>query len=202
MTHPLLAATMAIASSTVATNFYLGSSDPGSPFSTTADQRRQALLDYLATVEAGDLVLVGEAAGWRGARQSGVPFTSAATVNLPGSREGSATVMHDALTQLNLHHRALRWNAFPLHPFKPGRPRTNRTPTAAEFALGRPALAIAVQGRRIICVGQKAAKSIGVLLGTRVPSVEADPTAPALFIRHPSYGGADEFKAGLAAAVA
>lgn len=200
MSHGLLDAVLAIASGP-AVNFYREESDASGGFSTTAEERRTALEAHFANVAGGDLVLVGEAAGWRGARQSGVPFTSAHLVGLQGTREASATTVHRGLDELGLGSRALLWNAFPLHPHEQGNPRSNRTPTAAELQSGRAALALAVQGRRIICVGQHATRSVSHLLGVRVRPVGEDPHARALSVRHPSRGGAGEFRAGLNSAV-
>ena len=71
-------AVLAIPSTTAATNFYLSSSDLDGNFVSSAGERLDRLYEHFSSTEAGDIVLVGEAAGWRGARQSGVPFTSAA----------------------------------------------------------------------------------------------------------------------------
>jgi len=200
VSHRLLDAVLTIASGP-AVNFYRDESDAFGRFLTTADERRAALEAHFANVAGGDLVLIGEAAGWRGARQSGVPFTSAQLVGLQGTREASATIVHRSLNELGLGSRALLWNAFPLHPHVQGNPRSNRAPTAAELQSGRAALARAVQGRRVICVGQHATRSVSHVLGIHVRPVGEDPRARAVSVRHPSRGGAGEFRAGLKAAV-
>ena len=93
-------AVLAMSSTLAATNFYLDDSDLEGDFLSTAAERRERLYEHLSAVYAGDLVLVGEAAGWQGARQSGVPFTSAATVGLRGNQEPSATAVHKLLASV------------------------------------------------------------------------------------------------------
>ena len=44
--------------------------------------RRKRLSDYLARRAEAELFLVGEAAGYRGARVSGLPFTAATLENM------------------------------------------------------------------------------------------------------------------------
>ncbi|WP_409264062.1 uracil-DNA glycosylase [Microbacterium aquimaris] len=180
-------------------NFYLPDSDAEGDFRTTAFERCGRLLAHLDRVSDGDLVIVGEAPGWKGARQSGVPFTSAKTVGLQGSSEGSATIVHGMLGSLGIADRTLLWNAFPLHPHDAGSPRTNRTPTDVELTAGMGPLQIAVAGRRVICIGNPARRSVERLLGLSVPVVDdATVVSPAVAIRHPANGGAPEFRSGLA----
>jgi len=77
-----------------------------------------------------------------------------------------------------------------LHPYKPGNPLSNRTPTPAEIALGAPAmrlLAEAFPNARIVAVGKKAE---GLLTEMGVKLAGA--------VRHPANGGATAFAEGLA----
>ncbi|MBG6238460.1 hypothetical protein IWX78_001432 [Mycetocola sp. CAN_C7] len=195
----LLDSVLAIPSTALATNFYLPESDAEGDFRTSADERCDRLLSHVSRVDSGDLVIVGEAPGWKGARQSGVPFTSAKTVGLEGTSEGSATIVHGMLSSLGIADRTLLWNSFPLHPHMAGSSRTNRTPTGEELYLGLATLRLAVAGRRIICVGNPARTSVGRLLGLKVPGVgDASATSTAVAIRHPANGGAPEFRSGLA----
>lgn len=193
--HALVDAVLAIQPSPLAANFYLDASDLEGGFSTTASQRRDRLFAHLSSVVGGDLVLVGEAAGWQGARQSGVAFTSPASVGLVGSKEPSATAVHGLLSKAGLLGGALLWNAFPLHPHQIGQPRTNRTPTASELDAGLGALRLAIDGRRILCVGRKSEAQVELILGHSIPSVvDASVNSRAIRVRHPSNGGSTQFR--------
>jgi uracil-DNA glycosylase len=140
-----------------------------------ADLRRARLVDYLERTAGARLVLVGEAAGYRGARVSGIPFTSERQVTGAGPGEATATIVRRTLAELELEARC--WNVVPTHPGTDG---SNRRPTTSEVADSLPFLAQVVVGRRLIAVGRLAARVTG---------------AP--YVRHPSHGGAEAFRAGL-----
>jgi uracil-DNA glycosylase len=140
-----------------------------------AAARRRRLQDYLETRAGAELLLVGEAAGYRGTRVSGIPFTSERQLTGRGPAEASATVVQQALAELGLD--AICWNVVPTHP---GTASSNRRPTRAEVSAGRPFLHEIAAGRWVLAVGRLAAEATG---------------AP--YIRHPSHGGAAEFRAGL-----
>jgi uracil-DNA glycosylase len=137
--------------------------------------RRERLRAYLDDHCDCGLLLVGEAAGYRGARISGVPFTSERQLTGCGSAEATATIVQGLLTELGLD--ALLWNVVPTHP---GTESSNRRPTAIEIAASRPFLEELALNRRVLAVGRLAARATG---------------AP--YVRHPSHGGAAEFRAGL-----
>jgi uracil-DNA glycosylase len=122
-------------------------------------------------------MLVGEAAGYRGARVSGIPFTSERQLTGCGPAEASATIVHRVLRELGIEHDVLLWNVVPTHP---GTSSTNRAPTRAEIDSARPFLEALVAGRCAIAVGRVAASVLD---------------AP--YVRHPSHGGAAEFASGL-----
>lgn len=186
---------LAIPSTDLATNFYLDEGNAAGTFQTTAAQRRRQLSSHLAQTEDGDLLIVGEAAGWRGARQSGVAFTSPRRLGLPGTAEASATAVHGLLTSTGITPRTLLWNAFPIHPHLLNKPCTNRTPTKDELLLGDDALRLAVRNRKVLCVGQHARKSIQRVLGIEVPDpADAVKSSLAIVVRHPSHGHAETFK--------
>src|SRR5918995_6482535 len=103
--------------------------------------RRERLTAYLERRAGARYLLVGEAAGYRGARVSGIPFTSERQLTGRAPGEASATVVHRVLAELELAEDVLLWNAVPTHPHRPGRPESNRAPAAAEVAAGAPVVA-------------------------------------------------------------
>jgi uracil-DNA glycosylase len=137
--------------------------------------RRHRLRDYLESRAGSKLLLVGEAAGYRGARISGIPFTSERQLTGAGPAEATATIVQRTLAELELE--VLCWNVVPTHP---GTAVSNRRPTRDEAAQAWPFLGELASSRRILAVGRLAASATG---------------AP--YIRHPSHGGAAEFRAGL-----
>jgi len=145
---------------------------------------RERLADYLARRADSELLLVGEAAGYRGARLSGIPFTSERQLTGRGPAEASATIVHRVLDELDLEEHVLLWNVVPTHPHRPGEPSSNRRPRADEIEASRPFLEQLAAGRHLVPVGRIAEAAIGKA-----------------GIRHPSHGGAQEFRAGLAALV-
>jgi uracil-DNA glycosylase len=142
-----------------------------------AAARRERLRAYLDSRRNAPLLLVGEAAGYRGARVSGIPFTSERQVTGTGPAEASATIVHRVLAELGLEESVLLWNVVPTHP---GTARSNRSPKRDELAAGIPFALELARGRRVIAVGRLAEAALG---------------AP--YVRHPSHGGAAEFRAGL-----
>lgn len=147
-----------------------------------SELRRGRLGVYLAAREGAGVVLVGEAAGYRGARISGLPFTSERQLSGTGPAEATATIVHRVLAELGLEEAVLLWNVVPTHP---GTATSNRRPTRAEIDAARPFLAELVRCRRAVEVGRLAAEVLD---------------AP--YVRHPSHGGARAFAEGLRAAFA
>lgn len=145
-----------------------------------AKVRRERLHAYLRSREEASLLLVGEAPGYRGARVSGIPFTSERQLTGSGPAEATATIVHRVLAELGIEEDALLWNVVPTHPHRPGRPDTNRRPTADEVDVSRPFLDALSRGRRLVPVGRLAESALGI------PG-----------FRHPSHGGAPAFRAAL-----
>jgi uracil-DNA glycosylase len=142
--------------------------------------RRARLAAYLAVRASARILLVGEAAGYRGARMSGIPFTSERQLTGRPPGESSATVVHGVLVELGLERDVLLWNLVPTHPHEPGNAQSNRRPTRDEVEAGRTFLQRLARGRRIVPIGRLAHAELG---------------GP--YIRHPSHGGAQEFRAAL-----
>ena len=138
---------------------------------------RERLVRYLEERAAAPLLLVGEAPGYRGARVSGVPFTSERQLCGSGPAEATATIVHRVLGELGLEERTLLWNAVPTHP---GTEASNRAPTAPEVDAGRRFAFLLGEDRHVIPVGRVAESALGI------PG-----------IRHPARGGARAFRAAL-----
>jgi uracil-DNA glycosylase family 4 len=151
------------------TNFYRDGEGAG--------LRRARLAAYLESRADAPLLLVGEAPGYRGARISGIPFTSERQLTGCGPAEATATIVHRVLAELGLEAQVLLWNVVPTHP---GTESSNRPPTAGEVAAGLPFVRALAEGRRIVAVGRIAAAALG-----------------AEYVRHPSHGGLAEFREGL-----
>jgi uracil-DNA glycosylase len=143
---------------------------------------RERLRRYLAARSRAEVVLVGEAAGYRGARISGIPFTSERQLTGSGPAEATATIVHRVLARLGVEDEVLLWNVVPTHP---GRAATNRRPTRAEVEAASPYLDELMRGRVAIAVGRLAAAALD---------------AP--YVRHPAHGGTAEFEEGLRRAFA
>jgi uracil-DNA glycosylase len=135
---------------------------------------------YLESRARAEIVLVGEAAGYRGARVSGIPFTSERQLTGAGPAEASATIVHRALGDLGLEEDVLLWNVVPTHPHEPGSPYTNRRPTRGEVESSSRFLDLVAGGRHVIAVGRLAECVTG---------------AP--YVRHPAHGGGAAFRDGL-----
>jgi uracil-DNA glycosylase family 4 len=151
------------------TNFYR--------YGAGAARRRDRLAAYLDARAGASILLVGEAPGYRGARVSGIPFTSERQLTGEGPAEATATIVHRVLAELGLADDVLLWNVVPTHP---GTETSNRPPTRSEVAAGLPFALELARGRRVVAVGRLAASAL-----------------EAGYVRHPSHGGAAAFRDGL-----
>jgi len=142
--------------------------------------RRERLERYLEQRRNASIVLVGEAAGYRGARISGIPFTSERQLTGRGPAEATATIVQRTLAELGAEEDVLLWNVVPTHPYERGRPDTNRRPSRAEVEASSRFLEDLARGRRLVAVGRLAQQATG---------------AP--YVRHPSHGGAAAFRRDL-----
>lgn len=169
-----------------------------------AQVRRSNLSTYLVAIEnlEADTVWMGRDLGYRGGRRTGLALTDESHFPVmeecyPGSKparatigpavaERTATEIWTAIRQLS--RPPLLWNVFPFHPHLAGDEMTNRRFTARELetvdTLNRELMRW-LKIRRIICIGQDAAK-YAVTFGVPVECV-----------RHPSYGGVRDFRAGI-----
>jgi uracil-DNA glycosylase len=143
----------------------------------SSERLRDRLARYLEARAGAELILVGEAAGYRGARVSGIAFTSERQLTGTGPAEASATIVQRVLDDLGISDNVLLWNVVPTHP---GTTSSNRRPTRAEVLAARPFLEEVARNRRVVAVGRLA---------------EAVLDAP--YVRHPSHGGAVAFADGL-----
>ncbi|HEY2355321.1 MAG TPA: uracil-DNA glycosylase [Gaiellaceae bacterium] len=162
----------------------LASARIGGTFNQYADSRlrRDRLRRYLEARAGATVVLVGEAAGYRGARVSGIAFTSERQLTGTGPAEASATIVHRVLARLGVEEDVLLWNVVPTHP---GSASSNRPPRRAEIDAAAPFLDEVLRDRAVIAVGRVAAAATG-----------AD------YVRHPSRGGTSAFEEGLERAFA
>lgn len=168
--------------------------------------RRRNLVLYLQEMfhREPNVLLLGEAPGFRGMRITGVPFTNTRILQdgidhfglfgpgkgyiLPSEApavapEPTATVMWRVLEELDF--LPLLWSAYPFHPHLPNRPQSNRTPTTAEAVLGEPfwlALTRLFPVTSVVAVGNVAHRSV-LASGRSVPKV-----------RHPAHGGKARFR--------
>jgi uracil-DNA glycosylase len=149
-----------------------------------APLRRERLAAYLERRRDASYLLVGEAAGYRGARVSGLPFTAERQLTGSGPAEATATIVHRVLAELGVEDDVLLWNLVPTHPYRSADAASNRRPARAEIEAARPYLVELAAGRRVVPVGRLAHAELG---------------GP--YVRHPSHGGGAAFRLGLAKAL-
>ncbi|GAA1805187.1 uracil-DNA glycosylase [Agromyces neolithicus] len=170
--------------------------------------RRNNLARYLEQLaeRRPTTLLVGEAPGYRGMAITGVPFTNTTRLRrgvprfaLFGTAQGyeipddsgiaaepTATVMWNALVELDF--LPVLWSAYPLHPHRPGDPRSNRTPSSAEareWSWSWRTLMDLFSIRSVVAVGNVSRDTLA-RAGLSVPHV-----------RHPAHGGRERFTQGL-----
>lgn len=152
-------------------NMYYGNSD-------TAKKCRENLKQYLERHKNSQILLVGEAPGYKGCARTGVPFTS-------DDNEVSAGVIQKAIEDKDV----LTWNAFPFHPHKKDDRNSNRTPNAKQL----------LQGEEIFkCFLQTFpnAKCFGAV-GKVAEKALRKGNFGCSYIRHPAYGGKNGCENGL-----
>jgi len=176
--------------------------------------RRDQLRRYLSErIGRARLLLVAEAAGYQGAKFSGIAMTSERqlvaspslldsayfdgpkrrtsreSVRAGGFTEPTATIVWGKMLEAGLEGREwVNWNTFAWHP-RGATPLSNRTPTPDELAAGKPALKsfLALFPKvPVVAVGEKARATLEEL-GIAVVAA----------VRHPANGGATKFREGI-----
>jgi uracil-DNA glycosylase len=166
---------------------------PGAPRIRLANLRH-----YLEERAGSDILAVGEAAGYQGARWSGIAFTSerdlarwglpyrgTSTTRKGGWSEPSGTIVHGLLNELGAERRVILWNTVPTHPYLPSQPLSNRRPARSEIAAGllyAQRLIDLVEPRVLVGIGRIAAETLG---------------SRAVYVRHPAQSGATAFRQGM-----
>lgn len=157
-------------------------------------------LTYLSRKEV-DVMLIGEAPGYRGCALTGIPFTDerqlvnplnefgvgkASNYSISGERyEASATYIWEALRENENEVIPLMWNAYPFHPYKAAERQSNRTPSSAEMREGAVYIRelqkiFQIPDEKVYAIGRVAQKARGY------------GSDDIRCIRHPSYGGKNE----------
>lgn len=176
------------------------------PVHDTADSpsiRERNLAQCLEAAVACEVtsVWVARDLGHRGGRRTGLALTDEVHLEAHGRMLGcdfshatcgepmaerTATVIWDMLARVG--GPVFLWNVFPLHPHEEGAPLSNRKHKRREADAGLEILRDLL-GRldpdRVVAIGRDAAFELGRLGVNAIP------------VRHPSYGGEAEFRAGV-----
>jgi len=183
--------------------------------------RRMNLCVYMGLRPQVDYIFMGEALGYQGGHFSGVALTCERMLlgyhdvkpevifggyqaertsdpakltnkvwQMKGFNEPTDTVVWQGLQEFGFDTmRVFLWNIFPFHPYKDGNLLTNRTPTQEELREGFvyfKELQKFYPLARVVAIGKKCQQTLTAF------GVEC------VTLRHPSNGGATEFRRGLA----
>lgn len=199
--------------------------DPECDIGPEAPKIRAAnLLRYLQLRKGAHFLFIAEGLGYQGGHFSGMAMTSERillghhpdvnpqtvlgewhyertsnpesprlnrTQRLYGFNEPTATVMWNTIARHGLSpYDTILWNIFPFHPHKEGNVLTNRTPSGEELDVGigyARLLMELVPGMKVVAIGRKSQQTLAKY------GVACD------CVPHPSMGGANAFKAAVAA---
>lgn len=176
--------------------------------------RAENLTRYLTERrDSARLLLIAEAAGYRGCKFSGIAMTSerillghvpavspervfaakkTATSRLAkGFAEPTASIVWPHLCSMLPASEFVLWNAFPCHPHRPGESLSNRQPSRKELDQTAHVLdeftRLFANRKQIIAVGN-------------IAECALDEQWPR--VRHPAFGGAEKFRVQIAALLA
>lgn len=157
-------------------------------------------LQYLYELNQNQILLIGEAPGYKGCRLTGIPFSSCDLIQSSqhklfkhladkivlqeNASENTATMIWEQLEDKKII--PIFWNAFPFHPFTKGKQSSNRAPSAKEVEEGQwyiKELIKIFEPRTIAAIGRKGEIALQKL----------NLKAEIKYIRHPSYGGKSDF---------
>lgn len=165
------------------------------------------LLLYLQAIKAeyfNKVLLVGEAPGYKGCRITGIPFTCGDLIKNKGHKLFREINNQLYLKEIDKENTAnitwkflkykrklpLFWNSFPFHPHHAGKPFTNRAPNALEIEEGKTYLEMLIEifsPDKVAAIGRKGETVLNKIVTDRQVK----------YIRHPSYGGKQEFLEGM-----
>ena len=156
--------------------------------------------EYLYELNQNQILLIGEAPGYKGCRLTGIPFSSCDLIQSSqhklfkhlrdkvilkeSASENTAAMIWEQLEDKNII--PIFWNAFPFHPFNKGKQSSNRAPSSKEVEEGQwyiKELIKIFKPKTIAAIGRKGELALQKLnLKTEIK-----------YIRHPSYGGKSDF---------
>ncbi|WDY56231.1 uracil-DNA glycosylase [Pseudomonas sp. PSKL.D1] len=154
---------------------------------------------YVASKSEVDAIWMGRDLGYKGGRRTGLALTDEVNAIAHAERWGikaeqftvgamckerTATIIWGVLQTIDAP--IFLWNVFPLHPYIAGDFFSNRAHNARERKIGEEILSDLfdiLKPRRIVAIGNDALKS-----GLKISG-----KASCCKVRHPSYGGHNEF---------
>lgn len=139
---------------------------------------RENLKKYLTENQDAEIMLLGEAPGYKGCARTGVPFTS-------DDNEMSAGIIQEMIQG----KKVIIWNAFPFHPHEPKNSKSNRTPNKSELEAGEGFFHQLLSALpNVKCFGA---------IGRTAEKTLKQAGQNCSYIRHPSHGGKTKCQKGL-----